>query len=85
MVVLLPKKVDGLAALEKTLSADKVSGWLGKLHEQEVIVSLPKFKMTTGALGAYSEGWAPLYVFETVTNQVAVYRVSQQSVGTVTT
>jgi hypothetical protein len=44
-----------------------------------------KFRMTTGSLGTYSDGWAPLYVFETVTNQVAVYRVSQQSVGRVTT
>jgi serpin B len=46
MVVLLPKKADGLAELEKTLSADKVAGWLGKLREQEVVVTLPKFKTT---------------------------------------
>jgi serpin B len=46
MVVLLPKKTDGLAELEKMLSADKVAGWLGKLREQEVIVALPKFKTT---------------------------------------
>ncbi len=44
MVVLLPKKVDGLADLEKGLSADKLAGWVGKLHRQEVIVALPKFK-----------------------------------------
>jgi serpin B len=46
MVVLLPKKADGLAEMEKTLSAEKVSGWLGKLREQEVVVALPKFKTT---------------------------------------
>jgi serpin B len=46
MVVLLPKKVDGLAELEKSLSAEKVAGWLGKLREQEVVVALPKFKTT---------------------------------------
>jgi serpin B len=46
MVVLLPKKVDGLAQLEQTLAADKLAGWLGKLREQEVVVSLPKFKTT---------------------------------------
>ena len=44
MVVLLPKKVDGLADFEKGLTADKLAGWLGKLRKQEVIVSLPKFK-----------------------------------------
>ena len=50
MVVLLPKKVDGLADLEKSLTAEKLAGWLGKVHEQTVIVSLPKFK-TTSAFG----------------------------------
>jgi hypothetical protein len=38
----------------------------------------PHFLMTTGALGSYSAGWAPLYVFETTTSQVGVYRVSAQ-------
>jgi hypothetical protein len=38
----------------------------------------PHFLMTTGALGSYSAGWAPLYVFETSTSQVGVYRVSAQ-------
>jgi serpin B len=47
MVVLLPKKVNGLGELEKSLSADKLAGWLGKVHEAEVIVSLPKFKVTS--------------------------------------
>jgi serpin B len=47
MVVLLPKKVTGLADLEKSLTADKLAGWLGKVREQEVIVSLPKFKTTS--------------------------------------
>ncbi|WP_422930395.1 hypothetical protein [Singulisphaera sp. PoT] len=42
---------------------------------------VPKFMMTTGELGAYSEGWAPLFVFETTTNQVAAYKVQQQMVG----
>jgi hypothetical protein len=42
----------------------------------------PHFLMTTGALGQFSEGWAPLFVFETTTNQVATYKVQQQIVGT---
>jgi hypothetical protein len=37
----------------------------------------PHFLMTTGALGTYSNGWAPLFVFETATNQVATYRMDQ--------
>ncbi len=41
----------------------------------------PHWLMTTGALGAYSDGWAPLYVFETITGQVAVYKIEQQQVG----
>jgi len=43
----------------------------------------PRFLMTTGGLGAYSAGWAPLYVFETVTGQLAIYRVQPYSVGTI--
>jgi len=47
MVVLLPKKASSLADLEKSLTADKLAGWLGKVRVQEVIVSLPKFKTTS--------------------------------------
>jgi serpin B len=46
MVVLLPKKADGLADLEKQLTAEKLNSWLAKLGQQEVIVSLPRFKVT---------------------------------------
>jgi hypothetical protein len=45
----------------------------------------PQFLMTTGSLGTYSDGWAPLYVFETTSGQVAVYKVEQQTVGSRTT
>jgi len=42
----------------------------------------PHFLMTTGSLGAYTEGWAPLYVFETTTRQVGIYRLqTQQTAG----
>ncbi len=47
MVVLLPRKVNGLSDLEKSLTADTLAGWLGKASEQEVDVSLPKFKVTS--------------------------------------
>jgi len=42
----------------------------------------PHFLMTTGSLGAYTEGWAPLYVFETTTNRLGIYRLqTQQTAG----
>lgn len=47
MVVFLPKKADGLADFEQSLTASKLDGYLGKLREQEVIVSFPRFKMTS--------------------------------------
>ncbi|WP_165226309.1 hypothetical protein [Aquisphaera insulae] len=42
----------------------------------------PHFLMTTGSLGIYASGWSPLFVIETSTNQVAIYRVNQKTVGT---
>jgi hypothetical protein len=42
----------------------------------------PHFLMTVGSLGASGDGWAPLFVFETTTGQVAAYRVQAQMVGT---
>ena len=39
----------------------------------------PHFTMTTGSLGANSEGWAPLYVFETTTGRMIAYRTLPQS------
>jgi hypothetical protein len=44
--------------------------------------STPKFSMVTGTLGALNGAWAPLYVFESSTRQVAIYRLSPQRVGT---
>jgi serpin B len=46
MLALLPKKVDGLADLEKALAADKLADWVGRLRKQEVVVTLPRFKTT---------------------------------------
>jgi serine protease inhibitor len=46
MVVLLPRRADGLAALEKDLSPAKLETWMGKLPGRKVRVSFPRFKMT---------------------------------------
>ena len=46
MLVLLPRRADGLAELEASLTAEKLAAWLPKLQTQEVVVSVPKFKMT---------------------------------------
>lgn len=46
MIVLLPKKKDGLADLEKKLSAKDLSAWIKKMSYHAVDVKLPKFKVT---------------------------------------
>jgi serpin B len=47
MVVLLPKKPDGLAALETSLTPANLEKWTRNLPAREVQVFLPKFKMTS--------------------------------------
>lgn len=46
MVILLPKKKNGLADLEKNLTAANLKAWLGKLSTHQVDLAIPKFKMT---------------------------------------
>ena len=47
MVVLLPKKADGVKGLEKEFVSDNLAGWLAKMHKREVQVFFPRFKMTS--------------------------------------
>jgi serpin B len=47
MLVLLPKEADGLKQLESSLSVESLNRWTGRLWKREVLVSLPKFKMTS--------------------------------------
>jgi serpin B len=47
MIVLLPKKADGLKQLESNLSAENLKRWKSRLSKREVLVFLPKFKMTS--------------------------------------
>ncbi len=47
MLILLPDNVDGLPALERSLSVGNLSRWMASLsYQHEVIVYLPKFKIT---------------------------------------
>lgn len=45
MLVLLPKKVDGLKELEEELTVDTLEKWTRNISNNEVQVFLPKFKM----------------------------------------
>jgi len=47
MVILLPKKADGIKGLEKELVSDNLAGWLAKIYKREVQVFIPRFKMTS--------------------------------------
>ena len=46
MFFLLPRKKDGLTDLETAATLDNVPKWIGKMYGTDVIVTLPKFKMT---------------------------------------
>jgi serine protease inhibitor len=46
MVALLPRSVDGLSELERTLTAARLSDWVAQMTNHRVDVTLPKFKAT---------------------------------------
>ena len=45
MVVVLPRKVDGLADVTANLTAAKIDAWTTRLYKRDVQVFLPKFKV----------------------------------------
>ena len=47
LVVVLPRSVDGLTALEEQLTWDGLNGWLAQLAEHNVEVQLPSFKFSS--------------------------------------
>src|SRR5262249_28468810 len=49
MVILLPEKPGGLGELERRLNPETLASWTAGLREQEVQVTLPRFKLTEGA------------------------------------
>jgi serpin B len=47
MVVILPRQVDGLPALEKELTQEKLDGWFKSSASRKVQVTLPRFKFAS--------------------------------------
>ncbi|MGE5608443.1 MAG: serpin family protein [Bacillota bacterium] len=47
MLLLLPKKVDGLPELEKDLTSANLAHWLQAMSMRQVRLSLPRFKITS--------------------------------------
>jgi serpin B len=45
MVFLVPDAIDGLPALEASLAAGKLEGWMAALKEEWIALSLPKFEI----------------------------------------
>jgi len=46
MVIILPRQVDGLSAIEKEFDAEHYKDWISNLSDRQVDVTLPKFKTT---------------------------------------
>jgi serpin B len=47
MLVVLPKKKDGLSELEKNLSQKRLKEWSSSMGKREIIVYMPRFKVTS--------------------------------------
>jgi serine protease inhibitor len=47
MVLIVPRSADGLASVEKLLTAANLQTWLDKAEKRAVHVSIPKFKLET--------------------------------------
>jgi serpin B len=47
LLIMLPKDTENFSEFEKTLEAENLSKWLSELHKCKVIVSIPKFKLTS--------------------------------------
>jgi hypothetical protein len=77
-----------LASIPEQLQVGGKTQVLGNFAERDLVNDFrlspgitPKFLMTVGELGMSGFGWAPLYVFETSSKQVAVYRVQSSGQG----
>ena len=86
MLVVLPKKAGGLAALEQQATAANIAKWVGALRSQNVVVFLPRFTMTTqfelskelkalGMTDAFSEAADFSGIFASAANKLAISAV----------
>lgn len=66
-IAIVPKERFGLSKIESGFSINKLDGWLAEMQSQKVILTFPKFKMTSsfdltsilmnlGIVAAFSEG-----------------------------
>lgn len=46
MLILLPRKADGLPALEKKLTAANLQTWMSGMRSRKVLAYVPRFKLT---------------------------------------
>ncbi|MGH9916975.1 MAG: serpin family protein, partial [Pyrinomonadaceae bacterium] len=47
MIIMLPRMIDGLASLEKTLNAEKINQILSAMRSRKVDLAIPKFQATS--------------------------------------
>jgi len=47
MLLLLPGRIDGLADLEASLTLERLTGWIDRLAEDEVLVRLPRYTFSS--------------------------------------
>ncbi len=65
MLVVLPKAMDGLAAVESSVSPETLAGWTSRLSSAKVRLSLPTFRFTSGfQLGDALEGLGMRLAFD---------------------
>jgi len=76
-----------LAAIPESRTVGGAARFLGEFAERDLVADFrpppgvePHFVMSVGNLGT-ADGWAPLYVFETATAQVAVYRAQPRTLN----
>jgi hypothetical protein len=80
-----------LAAIPSSMQSGRVAHMLDSFAERDLVADFklvpgsasPHFLMTTGTMGALDGAWAPLFVFESTSKQVATYRVTPLMVGNV--
>ncbi len=77
-IPILKQSSSGTQIIEGFAERDLIADF--KLNES---APKPHFVMTSASFGANGVPWAPLFVFETGSRQVAAYRVQSHSVGKV--